>query len=707
MNVLLTSVGRRAYMVKYFKDAVGEDGQVHVCNSDDKTVAFHYADKSVISPLIYDKEYIPFLLEYCKQNRIDILLSLFDIDLPVLAKHKEKFERIGTKVIVSDERVISICNDKWKTYNFLKENGFNVPKTYLRYDDVALALERGEIKYPIVIKPRFGCGSIAMSVAEDKEELIYHVRKITGQINKSYLKYESAAEDEKIIYQMLLCGQEYGADIINDLNGRLQNVVIKKKIAMRAGETDIAELVCQPEIFAEAARLGENLGHIGNMDCDIFLVDGKPYILEMNARFGGGYPFSHMGGCDLPRAILKWASGEVVPPSLLRAKTGAVGYKELSVTQAKEMESDKEKDTTAPISVTLPSMPSYEEYCEEIKSVWYTRHLTNMGPIHNRLREQIKEYLGVENTELFANGHLALYCAIKALGLCGEIITTPFTFASTTNAIIQAGCKPVFCDVKEDYSIDESKIESLITDRTVAILGVHVYGNICNIEAIRKIADKHKLKVIYDAAHAFGVKYKGYGIGSFGDISMFSFHATKVFHTVEGGCLTYSDTSLTDKIAKLRNFGISCDRLECFGTNAKMNEFQAAMGICNLRHIDGEINSRREAFQRYSKRLANVKGLKPLSFAEGVTPNYAYYPILVDREKFGASRDELLKRLQENRIFARKYFYPLTSENKDFDTDMTALTPKAKEYSRNILCLPMYANLDIDEVDKVCDIILS
>lgn len=332
MNVLLTSVGRRAYMVKYFKEALGENGQVHVCNSDDKTVAFYYADKSCISPLIYDEAYIPFLLDYCKDNKIDILISLFDIDLLVLAKNKDKFDNIGTRVIVSEPEIIEICNDKWKTYNFLKENGFNVPKTYLSLEQTILAIDRGEIKYPVIVKPRFGCGSIAMSIAEDEMALLYYFRRNTRTINKSYLKYESAAEDEKIIYQEFLPGQEYGADIINDLSGRLQNVIIKKKIAMRAGETDISETVDEPIIKNELERLGKLTCHVANMDCDVFLVEGKPYVLEMNARFGGGYPFSHMGGCDLPRAIVKWCEGKNVDASMLNSSCGILGYKELVIT---------------------------------------------------------------------------------------------------------------------------------------------------------------------------------------------------------------------------------------------------------------------------------------------------------------------------------------------------------------------------------------
>lgn len=334
MNVLLTSVGRRAYMVKYFKEAVGRDGEVHVCNSDDKTVAFYYADKAVVSPLIYDENYIPFLLNYCKENQISILISLFDIDLPILAKNKEKFSQIGTNVIVSDEKIIEVCNDKWKTYLFLKENGFQTPKTYLTLQKTMLALDSGELQYPIIVKPRFGCGSIGMSVAEDEMALLYYFRHNSRVVSKSYLKYESASVgiDEQILYQECLTGQEYGADMIHDLNGQLQNVIVKKKIAMRAGETDIAQLVDVPAISSELTRLSGLTKHVANMDCDVFLVDGVPYVLEMNARFGGGYPFSHMGGCNLPQAIVRWCEGKHVDKALLSCELGCVGYKELSIT---------------------------------------------------------------------------------------------------------------------------------------------------------------------------------------------------------------------------------------------------------------------------------------------------------------------------------------------------------------------------------------
>lgn len=333
MNVMLTSVGRRAYMVKYFKEVLGDSGKVYVCNSDDKSIAFKYADEKVISPLIYDENYIPFLLDYCKRNSINILISLFDIDLLMLARHKNQFKEIGTKVIVSDPQIVEICNDKWKTYQFLINNGFHAPASFLNVNEVIEKIADGELNYPIVVKPRFGCGSISVAIAYDEEDLVYLTKKANKEITTSYLKYESAVTEEKVIYQECLKGQEYGADIINDLNGVTQNVIVRKKIAMRSGETDIAELVDEPTIKDTLVKLGSVTKHIANMDCDVFLVDGKPFVLEMNARFGGGYPFSHMGGCNLSQAIVSWAEGKEVSKEMISAKTGITGFKEIYITE--------------------------------------------------------------------------------------------------------------------------------------------------------------------------------------------------------------------------------------------------------------------------------------------------------------------------------------------------------------------------------------
>lgn len=362
-----------------------------------------------------------------------------------------------------------------------------------------------------------------------------------------------------------------------------------------------------------------------------------------------------------------------------------------------------------PILVTESSMPSLEEYVEEIKSIFETRWLTNMGEKHIKLQEELEKYLKVKHITLFTNGHMALYSALRTLDLKGEVITTPYTFASTTHAIVQNGLTPVFCDIEKDtYTIDVSKIEELITDKTCAIVPVHVYGNVCNVEEIERIAKKHNLKVIYDAAHVFGVEYKGIGIGNFGDMSMFSFHATKAFNTIEGGGVTYNRDEYTRELNLHKNFGITGpETTEAVGMNAKMNEFQAAMGLCNLRHIDREIEKRKKVAMEYRKRLEGVKGIKLSEIQENVKPNYAYFPVVFE-EEFGKTRDQVMKELAEHNIYSRKYFYPLITDfecyNKQYDSSKT---PIAKYMSDRVLTLPMYADLPLETVNEICDIILK
>lgn len=362
------------------------------------------------------------------------------------------------------------------------------------------------------------------------------------------------------------------------------------------------------------------------------------------------------------------------------------------------------------IFVTRSSMPPLDEYIKEITPIWDSHWLTNMGEKHRLFQQQLIQYMGVGDVELLTNGHMALELSIQALGLHGEIITTPYTFASTTHAIVRNNCEPVFCDIDpDDFTIDTSKIEALITDRTVAILPVHVYGNICNIEELERISQKYGLKVIYDAAHTFGETYKGRGIGTFGDASCFSFHATKVFNSIEGGCVCYRDKEFGKELYRLKNFGIKDeDTIDGIGANAKMNEFCAAMGICNLRHIDEEIEKRKKVYNRYYDRLSGVAGIQLNCRQTDVKSNYSYFPIVIDENIFGQSRDSIKSILNQNGIGSRKYFYPLTSafdcfKNK-FDVN---LTPIALNICRRVLTLPLYSDLEISSVDRICDMILK
>lgn len=362
------------------------------------------------------------------------------------------------------------------------------------------------------------------------------------------------------------------------------------------------------------------------------------------------------------------------------------------------------------ILVTRSSMPGYDEYINEIKELWDTHWLTNMGVKHAQLQKELVEYLGVSRIELFTNGHMALELSLQAMRLEGEVITTPFTFASTVHAIVRNGLTPVFCDINPvDFTMDTDKLEELINDKTCAIVPVHVYGNICNVEEIDRIAKKHGLKVLYDAAHAFGETYKGAGVGTLGDASCFSFHATKVFNTIEGGATVYSDEDFGLDLYRLKNFGIrGTECVDSVGANAKMNEFCAAMGICNLRHLENEIEKRRIVAERYRMHLEEVEGIQLNPIQKDVKVNYAYFPVIFDRNTFGADRYEVFEALEKNEIGARKYFYPIASDFDCYkDKYDSQKTPVALDISKRVLTLPMYADLALTDVDRICSVILS
>ena len=362
------------------------------------------------------------------------------------------------------------------------------------------------------------------------------------------------------------------------------------------------------------------------------------------------------------------------------------------------------------ILVTKSTLPPFEEYIQEIKEIWDTHWLTNMGVKHDTLQALLEEKLDSKHVVLYTNGHLALENIIAAFNFPkdSEVITTPFTFASTTHAIVRNGLKPVFCDIDpETLCIDASEIEDLITSKTVAIIPVHVYGNICDIEKISSIAEKHNLKVIYDAAHSFGETYKGKAVASYGDASMVSFHATKVFNTIEGGCAAFKDDSMVQILDDLKNFGIrGPEEVRFVGGNAKMSEFQAAMGICNLRHLDENIKKRLHIDSLYRKLLGKVPGIQLKPIQEGVSSNGAYFPVLFNN--FKKTRDEVFEQLSEKDIYARKYFYPVIQDYDCYkDKYNSAETPVAKKTSLNVLCLPIYPDLSDDEVKTICSIILG
>ena len=362
-----------------------------------------------------------------------------------------------------------------------------------------------------------------------------------------------------------------------------------------------------------------------------------------------------------------------------------------------------------PVYVTQPFLPPLDEFVPYLKNIWESKWLTNMGKYHQQFERALADYLEVKYVSLFTNGTLALVTALQSLRITGEVITTPYSFVATTHALHWNGRKPVFVDIEPEHcNINPDKIESAITPKTSAILPVHVYGNPCNVNKIGEIADIYGLRVIYDACHAFGVELNGKSILNFGDLSVLSFHATKVFNTFEGGAIICHDEKMKKRIDFLKNFGFAGETTVIApGINAKMSEFQAALGLLQLKYIDEAIEKRKRIAYSYREHLSDVKGIKLLNDVEDVEHNYAYFPILIDQKEFDASRDEVYKKLKKHNIYTRRYFYPLISQFPTYRGLPSASPenlPVAEKVANEVLCLPIYPDLNSKVLCDICNL---
>ncbi|MDA3867652.1 MAG: DegT/DnrJ/EryC1/StrS family aminotransferase [Salinivirgaceae bacterium] len=362
------------------------------------------------------------------------------------------------------------------------------------------------------------------------------------------------------------------------------------------------------------------------------------------------------------------------------------------------------------IYVTEPSLPDLEEYTELLKTIWESKQITNNGELHKRFEQELQQYLNVKHISLFSNGTLALMTALKALRITGEVITTPYSFVATTHSLHWNGIKPVFCDINpHDGNINPDKIEALITPQTTAIMPVHVYGNPCDNEKIQRIADVYGLKIIYDAAHAFGVEKGNESILNWGDLSVLSFHATKTFNTVEGGAIVTKDEKLKKRLDYFKNFGFANETTVIgYGINAKMNELISAYGLLQLHDVDKNIILRKEKTQLYRQLLQNIKGIRLLDEMEDVRYNYTYFPVFIENKQFGKSRDSVYEELKQNGIYARRYFYPLISDfpaYRGLPSAQKEHLPEAGNMARQVLCLPLYADLENRSIERIVEII--
>jgi dTDP-4-amino-4,6-dideoxygalactose transaminase len=363
-----------------------------------------------------------------------------------------------------------------------------------------------------------------------------------------------------------------------------------------------------------------------------------------------------------------------------------------------------------PVFVTQPALPPLEEFIEYLKQIWDNKILTNNGPFHKQFEKELADYLGVKYLSLFVNGTLALVTALQALRITGEVITTPFSFVATTHSLWWNHIKPVFVDIEPDYfTLDPEKIEAAITPQTTAIMPVHVYGNPCKLEAIQKIADTYGLRIIYDAAHAFGVKVNDNSVLNYGDLSVLSFHATKVFNTVEGGAIVSHDERIKKRIDFLKNFGFANETTVIEpGINAKMNELHSAYGLVQLKYVDEYILKRKAIAESYREQLKGIAGIKFLNDIDGVHHSFTYFPILIDEQKFGKTRDEIYEELKRHSIFSRRYFYPLISQFPTYRGLLSARKenlPVAEKVAKQVLCLPLYPELEDNIIHEICAIL--
>ena len=364
------------------------------------------------------------------------------------------------------------------------------------------------------------------------------------------------------------------------------------------------------------------------------------------------------------------------------------------------------------IFVTQPFLPPLEEFNQYLEKIWESHKLTNGGPFHEELEQRLCEYLGVKYISLFSNGTLALITALQTLRITGEVITTPFSFVATTHSLWWNNIKPIFVDIEPDFcNLNPNKIESAITPQTTAIMPVHVYGNPCDVDKIQKIADTYGLKIIYDACHAFGVKINGNSVLNFGDLSVLSFHATKVFNTFEGGAIVCHDEKTKKRIDFLKNFGFADEvTIVAPGINAKMNEVQAAMGLLQLKYLAGAIDKRKGMAHRYMEKLREIAGIRFLDLRSHVDYNFPYFPIFIDKRVFGACRDDVYNNLQTENIFTRRYFYPLITEFPAYKSLPSALNenlPVAVRIAAEVLCLPIYPDLASEDIDRIVDIVIK
>jgi len=737
-NILFTCAGRRNYLVNAFRDALAGGGCIFAADSSKDAPALQEADMAFVLPTVTHPSYIQILLDICTKHKVKLLIPLNDLELPIISRSKAMFVENGIIPIVSSYEVIEICSDKWKTVQKLRQWGINAPRTFLNPEEAAQAIADGYIDFPLVVKPRWGSASIGVHNVHSNRELQIACELTQSEISRSALaNHELHNPENSLVIQEKLTGKEYGLDIVNDLSGNYVCTFAREKLAMRAGETDRAITIKSETLEQIGRKLSSKLKHCGVLDCDVFIGDYGCCVLEMNPRFGGGYPFSHAAGANIPAALIAWAEGKSPNPKWFKLNPNTVSSKcdrvivhnadnkhvlavgaDIDITNDCNYEKRDDQTMLSDIKetypITTPTMPTTVDIWEAVSKTLKSGRVS-IGEQVKHLENEICSLTGVKNTVAVSSGTSGLMLLIRALDLPNgsEVIVPSFTFAATAQALLWNGLKPVFCDCEaEGFTMDAKAAEELITHRTSAILPVCIFGLAGNLDAYQQLADKYGLALIYDSAQGLGAMYKGKYLGGFGIGEVFSMSPTKVVTAVEGGLITTNRDDIAEKLRSMRDYGKARDGqdMQWLGLSARMTEINAIIARWSLSKIETWKTQRADAVNRYKERLGNIEGIAFQKIPSHCVSSHNYFVILIDPETSGTNRDELKLSLEKVGIQTKRYFYPALHNQTIFRNIEPSCRNRLKVTERIAACslaLPLYSHISTEKVDFVCDQIIE
>jgi pyridoxal phosphate-dependent aminotransferase EpsN len=720
MNILLTCAGRRSYLVRFFRKALGGRGHVVACDSSACAPALVEADRRFVVPAMDHPDYFEALVEICRDERVRLLFSPNDLELGGLARHTPRFLEAGTLPVVSAPAVLDICQDKWATCQFLERCQLASPKSYLTLADARSALERRTIRFPLLVKPRWGTSSIGVEIALNARELALAHEWGQIEVQRSILAKMSLADPERcLLIQEYVEGEEYGMDVVNDLTGRYACTLARRKLVMRAGNTDRAVSVAEPRLERIGRSIGQQLGHIGPLDCDLIATDKDCFVLDLNPRLGGGYVFSHLAGADLPAALIAWASGAEADPGWLSSQPGVMSakYDDTIIVDRKTVVPNKAPQARSimkRIYLSPPHLSGAE--LELVKEAFASNWIAPLGPHVDAFEQEFAKLLGVPHAAALSSGTAAIHLALRLLKVGpGDTVVCPtMTFCATANPIIYEGAAPIFIDCEPaTWNMDPELLREELRQRArrgrlpKGVISVDVYGQCADYDRIAAACAEYEVPLIEDAAEALGATYRGKMAGTFGRCGVFSFNGNKIITTSGGGMLVSEDAALVEKarfLATQARDPAPHYQHSAIGYNYRMSNILAAVGRGQLRILGDRVSERRRIFAYYRAALAEIPGIRFMPQAPFGEPNCWLTCITAHPDEGAPSRHELLDALAASNIEARPLWKPLHLQPVFAGCACRGGTVAADLFEHG-LCLPSGSAMTDEDLERVVAVV--